>query len=142
EVAWKGDPKKTSFDSVFGAPFAEGDVIYGSNSDGELVCIKAATGERLWQTVAPTGKKARSADIFLVKNGDRFFLWTEKGHLILPKLSPKGYEEIGRAHLLDPTSTAFGREVLWCHPAFANRSVYVRNDRELLCVSLAADGPR
>ena len=138
EVAWKGDPKKTSFDSVFGSPFPEGDVFYGSNSEGELVCIRADTGERLWQTTAPTGKKLRSADIFLVKNGDRFFLWTEKGDLIIARLSPKGYQEISRAHLLDPTSTAFGRDVLWCHPAFANRSVYVRNDKELVCVSLAA----
>src|SRR5262249_2158339 len=138
EVAWKGDPRKTSFDSVFSSPFAEGDHIYGSNSDGELVCIKAETGERLWKSVEPNGRKARCADIFLVKNGDRFFLWTEKGDLIIVRLSPKGYEEVSRAHLLGPTSGTFGRDVLWCPPAFANRSVYVRNDKELICVSLAA----
>jgi hypothetical protein len=31
---------------------------------------------------------------------------------------------------------SFGRDVLWSHPAFANRSVYVRNDKEIICVSL------
>jgi len=39
--------------------------------------------------------------------------------------------------LLDPTSAAFGRDVLWSHPAFANRSIYLRNDKEIICVSLA-----
>ncbi len=143
EKAWIGDRGAgTSFDSVFGAPFAENGHIYGTSSDGELFCIKAETGERLWQTDKPNGKKFRSADVFLIKNGDRFFLWTEKGNLIIAKLSPKGYEEVSRTHLLDPTSAAFGRDVLWCHPAFANRCMYVRNDKELICVSLAADENR
>ncbi len=143
DVAWRGDPKTNSFDSVFGTPFVEDGYIYGTNSNGELVCLKAATGERLWHTLEPNrGKTARCADVFLVKNGDRFFLFTEKGDLIIAKLSPKGYQEISRAHLLDPTSAAFGRDVLWSHPAFANRSVHVRNDKEIICVSLAADGAR
>jgi outer membrane protein assembly factor BamB len=138
EVAWRGNVKKNSFDSVFGTPFVENGHVYGTSSDGELVCIKAETGERLWSTLEPNGgKKVRSADIFLVKNGDRFFLATEKGNLIIARLSPKGYEEISRAHLLDPTSAAFGREVVWSHPAFANRSVYARNDKEIVCFSLS-----
>jgi outer membrane protein assembly factor BamB len=75
--------------------------------------------------------------VFLVKNGDRFFLVNEKGDLIIARLSPNGYAEISRAHLLDPTSDAWGRKVLWSHPAFANRSAYMRNDQEIICVSLA-----
>ena len=31
-----------------------------------------------------------------------------------------------------------GRAVVWSHPAFANRCVYARNDKEIACVSLAA----
>jgi outer membrane protein assembly factor BamB len=136
EVAWKGD-RQTSFDSVFGTPFEQDGHVYGTASDGTLYCIKADTGERVWQTVQPNGRKAQSADVFIVKNGDRFFLWTEKGDLIIARLSPKGYEEIDRVHLLDPTSGTFGRDVLWMHPAFANRSIYVRNDKELVRYSLA-----
>jgi hypothetical protein len=30
--------------------------------------------------------------------------------------------------------------VLWSHPAFANRSIYARNDKEIIRVSLAAEG--
>ena len=56
---------------------------------------------------------------------------------ILVYLSPRGYDEVSRAHLIDPVNTDPGRGVVWTHPAFANRRVYVRNDRELICVDLA-----
>ena len=139
EEVWKADGK-TGFDAVFSTPTVEGDVIYGNTMHGELTCIKTENGERIWQSGKPNNdKKLGAADIFLVKNGDHFFLVTELGDLIIAKLTPKGYEELSRAHLLEPTSTAFGRSVVWSHPAFANRCAYMRNDKELICVSLAAD---
>jgi outer membrane protein assembly factor BamB len=125
--------------STMSTPFLEDGYIYGVCSYGQLRCLKAETGERVWETFAATtdGKPVRWANVFLVKNGDRFFLFNEKGDLIIAKLTPSGYEEISRAHLLDPTNTDPGRPVVWSHPAFANRSVYARNDREIVCVSLA-----
>jgi hypothetical protein len=30
--------------------------------------------------------------------------------------------------------------VNWSHPAYANRHIYARNDEEIICASLAADG--
>lgn len=141
EVVWEASAKtqKTrGMFSVFGTPFVEDGYIYGDSTDGKLVCIKADTGERVWDSLAPNnGKKAPSGDAFLVKNGDRFFVANEKGDLIIAKLSPKSYEEVSRAHLLEPTSQGFGREVVWSHPAFANRCAYMRNDKEIICVSLA-----
>jgi outer membrane protein assembly factor BamB len=142
KLAWKGS-KTTSFDSVFGTPYALGDVIYGTSSDGELCCIEAETGKRLWTTLEPNRdrKPIRSADVFIVKlgdQGDRFFLYNDLGDLIIADMTPKGYKQIDKAHLLDTTTKAFNREVLWSHPAFANRSAYLRNDKEIICVSLAA----
>jgi outer membrane protein assembly factor BamB len=140
-VAWRGD-RKAGICSVFSTPQFDAGHLYGVTSGGRLCCVNAATGARLWETLEPHGKKPEaSAECFLVKNGDRYFLANEKGDLILARLSPKGYEEISRAHLLNPssqgTSTGFRRDVLWSHPAFANRCVYMRNDEELICVSLA-----
>jgi outer membrane protein assembly factor BamB len=40
--------------------------------------------------------------------------------------------------LLDTIENTRGRDVLWCHPAFANRCAYMHNGKELICVSLAA----
>jgi outer membrane protein assembly factor BamB len=111
-------------------------------SYAQLRCLKADTGERLWETfAATTGKAERWGNAFLVPQDDRCFLFNEKGDLVIARLTPAGYQELGRAHLLDPTNTAAGRDVLWSHPAFANRHVYARNDREILCASLAAPEP-
>jgi hypothetical protein len=106
--------------------------------------LNASTGERVWETFAATtdGEPIRWANAFLVKHQDRFFLANEKGDLILAKLSPNGYEEISRSNLLKPTNSAAGRDVVWSHPAFAHRNVYMRNDQEILCASLADDQPR
>ena len=73
-----------------------------------------------------------------MKNGSRFFLFGEKGDLAIAQLSSKGYEEIGRAHLIDPANHDPGRPVVWSHPAFAGRRIYVRNDGEIICFDLAA----
>jgi hypothetical protein len=105
-----------------------------------LRCLNAQTGERLWQTLnatTPDGKEMRWANAFIVKNQDRFFLFNEKGDLIIAHLSPKGYEEISRAHVIDPVNRDPGRLVVWSHPAFAHRRMFVRNDQEIVCVDLA-----
>jgi outer membrane protein assembly factor BamB len=136
---WRGEPK-TALYSVNSTPFIDGDVMYGVDMTGELRAVKLSTGERLWQTYAPVAggdRPTQTGTAFLVKNGDRYFIFNEKGELIIAKLSPKGYEEVSRAHLLDPTSTAWGRTLIWSHPAFADKCVFARNDREIVCASLA-----
>jgi len=134
------EKETTHLNAVMCTPYLENGYIYGVCSYGQLRCLKAETGERVWETFQATtsGEPVRWANAFIVKNGDRFFLFNEKGDLIIAHLSPKGYEEISRAHLLEPTNTAAGRDVLWSHPAFANRHMYARNDKELICVDLAA----
>jgi len=124
--------------SVMSTPVLENGYIYGSCSYGQFRCLKADTGERLWETFEPTtGKSVRWGNAFLVKNGDRYFLFNEKGDLIIAKVTPEKYEEVSRAHLLEPTNNDRGGAVVGSHPAFANRCVYARNDREIICVSLA-----
>lgn len=127
--------------SIMPTPIVKGGHIYGICSYGELRCLDLATGKRVWSTHAATGGKSlRWANAFLVEQGDRFVLFNEHGDLILAKLSPKGYEEISRANILSPTNTMAapaGRRVVWSHPAFADRSVFARNDEEIVRVSLS-----
>ncbi len=142
-VAWRtskmSERDTTHLNCTMNTPFIEDGHIYGACSYGQYRCIRADTGERQWETFAPTSSKSeRWGNCFTVKNGVRFFLFSEKGDLIIANLSPTGYQEISRAHLLDPVNTDPGRSVVWSHPAFANRRVYVRNDQELICVDLAA----
>ena len=77
----------------------------------------------------------------MVQNGDLTWMFNELGELIIARLTPAGYEELSRAKLIDPTTNQLdrrGRGVCWAHPAFANRCVFARNDRQLVCASLAA----
>jgi outer membrane protein assembly factor BamB len=130
----------TELHSTLSTPFLQDGYIYGVCSYGQLRGLKAATGERVWETLSATtadGKEMRWANAFIVKNQDRFFLFNEKGDLIIARLTPKGYEEISRAHVIEPANRDVGRPVVWSHPAFANRRMYARNDQEIICVDLA-----
>lgn len=134
---WTGTTK-TGLYPVNCQPHVEGDLVYGICQNGELRCVDLKTGKRLWETLDPVGGKAgECTTAIMVKNGDRFFLFTEKGEIRIAKLSPKGYEELGRAKVIDPTGTCGGRDVVFNAPAYANKCMYVRNDKELICVSLA-----
>jgi outer membrane protein assembly factor BamB len=147
KVVWKGksnseQPDRTDgLHSIIPTPVIKDGYIYGVCSYGELRCLNARTGERLWMTRQPTtgGEPVRWANAFLIPQGDRFFLPNEKGDLIIARLTPKGYEEISRARILEPTNVMAGRPVVWSHPAFANKCMYARNDKEIVCVSLAAE---
>jgi hypothetical protein len=113
--------------------------IYGVCNAGELRCVNAATGERVWETYAATdGKHAFLAHAFVIEHENRFLIFNDHGDLIIANLSPKGYEEISRAKIIEPTIVKRGRLAAWAYPAFANKCIYVRNDKEIVCLSLAA----
>ena len=144
-VLWRGksnsERNTDGLHSIIPTPVIDAGYIYGVCSYGQLRCLRADTGERVWETFAATtgDKPVRWANTFLIKHEGRYFLPNENGELIIARLSPKGYDEISRAKLLEPTNTDPGRPVVWSHPAFANRSIYARNDKELVCVSLVAE---
>ncbi|QDT53094.1 outer membrane biogenesis protein BamB [Caulifigura coniformis] len=124
--------------SIMPTPWFDGGLIFGIDSYGELRCLDAANGDRLWMTYDATGGKSdRWANAFLVKHDDRFFIPNEKGDLIVARLDRDGYHELSRAHLIEPTGSAQQRKIVWSHPAFANRSIYLRNDEEIVSASLA-----
>jgi outer membrane protein assembly factor BamB len=138
-------PKARGVYPVNMTPLIDGGTIYGVDQPGMLRAVELETGKKLWFTHKPVigreededFKGAGSGTAFLVKNDDRYFLFAETGELVIAKLSPKGYEEVSRAKLIEQTGAAFGRKLVWSHPAFANKCVFVRNDKELACFSLA-----
>lgn len=74
------------------------------------------------------------------RNEDRVWLFNERGELIIGRFTPEGFHEVSRAKLLDPTMEQLRRRdgVTWSHPAFAQRHVFARNDKELVCADLSA----
>lgn len=140
KIGGKSERNTASLHAVMCTPVIADDFVYGVCSYGQLRCLKAQTGQRVWETFAATTGDAgqtRWANAFIVAQADRYFLFNETGDLIIARLSPAGYQEISRVHLLDPTNLDPGRPVVWSQPAFANRSIYARNDREIVCASLA-----
>ena len=145
---WQGGSKSEMSDQSDGlhalitTPIIEGDHVYGVCSYGQLRCLDAKTGKRVWETFDMT-EFARWASAFMVKNGDRYFVNNDKGDLIIARFTPQGYVEIDRTRLLEATSnSAFGRTrrnarpVNWSHPAYANQHIFARNDKEIVSVSL------
>lgn len=115
----------------------QGEYIYTARGLGELVCLEAATGRQIWSTNSVTGTK-NGASINITPQGDGVFLFTDEGNLIRAQLSPRGYREISRSHLIDPTWPFGQTKFVYAPPAFANRHVFARSEAEVVCASLEA----
>lgn len=134
---WK-DKKDLGIGALNVQPMLDGSTMYGFDHDGLLMACELPSGKRLWETDAVVGAAKNSDTAFMVKNGDRYFFFTERGDLVIAKLSPEKYEEIDRAKaIIEPTGVAFGRKVVWSAPAFAGKKMIVRNDKELVSFDLA-----
>jgi outer membrane protein assembly factor BamB len=120
-------------------PLLQGEHVYSLNPAGSLVCLETESGRQLWETDQVTRpKKGSSACMHMTVNGSSVFIYNEVGELILAHLSPRGYEEISRTTLVPPTYSFGGNKLTWAAPSFANRHVYARNEKELVCASLSA----
>jgi outer membrane protein assembly factor BamB len=149
-MIWRGasdsETKPDGLHALIATPVIEGDHIYGVCGYGQFRCLRASDGKQVWETQAVTGEKARWAVAHIVRNGGRYFINNDKGELIIARMSPAGYEEISRTRLIEPTSNPGNRReagaVNWTHPAYANRHIVTRNDRELIRASLEGGSGR
>ena len=137
-LAWKGNRNK-GMDGVMNTPFLQDGCIYGCGNGGRYVCADLDDGQQRWTTyqAASSQRPIQWGNVFTVKHADRFFLFNDKGELIIARMNPGGYQELGKTRIIEPTHQVGRRKLVWTHPAFANRSIYVRNDREIRCYSLA-----
>lgn len=147
-MAWKSkidsEIDGDTLNAVLATPIIQGDYVYGLCSYGQLRALKLSTGERVWESLALTQEKARWSTGHMVVNGDRIFINTDRGDLVIAKFTPEGYQEISRTFLIKPTTPPGNRRKLtfvnWSHPAYANKHIYARNDEEIIAASLAAPG--
>jgi outer membrane protein assembly factor BamB len=137
EVVWQ-NKKGFGVSPINVQPFVIDGVLYGYDDSGVMYAVEIPSGKRLWDGPGPVGGEPKGSETaFMVKQGDRFFFFSETGHLVIGKLTPKGYEEIDRAKVLEQTNAAFGRKVVWCAPAYADKKAFIRNDKEIICLDLA-----
>lgn len=88
-----------------------------------LRCVDPKTGKELWQK-SGIGKYHAA----LLRTGnDKLLLLDDAGNLLLLEPNPQAYRELARAKVCGPT---------WAHPAAADGLLYIRDDKELICVRL------
>ena len=140
---WRGTPKNSVYSANATALFVDG-VLYGSDCNiGALMAVDGTTGERLWQTFEATlpseKRKAGHGTAFVTRVGDtdRYLIFGEAGQLMLANLTREKFESLGSFQAIEPTGEAFGRDVVWSHPAYAGRTAFIRNDKEIVAVDLA-----
>lgn len=143
-VVWRAigtDEQKTaSLHSMIGTPIVDGKYVYGVDSYGEFRCLNAETGDRIWEDLSAV-PKARWSTIHMVKqaNTDKIWMFNERGELLIANLSPTGLKILDRCQLIEPTKAQLPQRggVCWSHPAFAEKSIFIRNDNRIVRASLA-----
>jgi outer membrane protein assembly factor BamB len=123
EQAWK-NPALTCY---FSTPVPVGEQVYMINGslDGSasLRCVETKSGKILW-----TKTKIGKYHAALIRTGDDMLLMLDdSGFLTLIQPDPAGYKELARSKICGET---------WAHPAIANGRLYVRDNKELICIGL------
>lgn len=148
-LLWQ-DQRQSALSAVNVQPFVADGIMYGFDQSGWMHAVDFASGKRLWQTTEPIdgGRPGKSATAFIIRQqaepesqtslADRYWLFNERGELLIANLTPEGYHEIDRAKVIQPTNSAYGREVVWSAPAWSDGQVFLRNDQEVICVELRA----
>lgn len=126
EAAWKS----SKLNCYFSTPVAAGKghlyMLNGKlsiNPTITLRCVETATGKIKWER-ENVGKYhaalVRTAD-------DHLLMLDDDGRLTLFAADPAGYKELAKSKVCGPT---------WAHPALAGGKVYLRDEKELMCIPL------
>lgn len=151
ESVWIGNPRNAVYPVNSPIVFTEEAIYSVDSGTGAMISVNPKDGSRFWETAEPVledpSRRGRHGTAFLIrhKNSNTYYILNEIGDLILAELSPSGYKELGRTHVIDPTnSTNAGgtRNVMWSHPAFAGKTLFVRNEKKIIAVDLDATSYR
>lgn len=116
EQVWKNE----KMENYISTSVITGGHIYGFHNS-ILKCIDVATGKERWK------KRGFGAGNLIVADGHLIILG-DKGKLGLVEVAPEAYTEKSTAKVLK------GR--CWTAPALANGKLYIRNEKELVCLDL------
>jgi outer membrane protein assembly factor BamB len=119
--AWRNEDVSMYMSS----PAVNGTTLFGlsNRNRGQFFAIDIATGKTLWTT---KGREAENASI--VRAGDYLLLATTNSELIVARASAARYEEVKRYVVAD--------SAMWAHPAFAGRTIIVKDANKLIAWAL------
>lgn len=137
ERAGESERNTDALHCIISTPVIQDGYVYGIDSYGEFRCLELMTGDRVWtdSTLVPYG---RWANAHFVEQGDKVWAFNELGELILGKVSPEGFTDLGRVQLVKPVRVSPNPRggVNWAFPAFAGKKIYARSDAKLVCFEL------
>ncbi len=117
EEIWKSKAMK----NVINSSVFYGKHIYGFDNN-VLACVDALTGEKKWRIRGFQRGSLIAADGHLIVLGER-------GKLSLVEASPVKFKEISSVQILDG--------ICWTNPSLANGKLYLRNQKEIVCLNLS-----
>jgi len=122
-VAWTSKPAAINCSS----PVWVGSYLYGIGPSKKLECVDLRTGGVAWTERNPAPEPLRADWAAFLVMGQRVLMLADNGWLVLFEADPGAFRPVGKLKVCGPN---------WCHPAYADGRLYVRDDKELLCVPL------
>lgn len=126
---WNSPGKDSVLRAEWQTPIlGSGGLLFGLDNIGNagpitnLVCVRATDGEQLWI-------QKRFGKGNLVAADGKLFMTTMRGEVVIGKADSNGYQETARATVIGMTRQA---------PSIANGMLYVRDDREVVCIDVRA----
>jgi outer membrane protein assembly factor BamB len=129
EPLWKNE----KLSCYFSTPVVVGEHVYMVNSAGQLLkptivlrCVELKTGKVLWEK--PLTARYHAAAVRCGPAGkERLLLLDDNGNLALLEPNPTEYKELVKTRVCGET---------WAHPAVVDGKVYLRDDKNLICLPL------
>lgn len=111
----------------FSSPVRIGEHLYGLVGK-RVVCVDIATGKAFWQHEGNVSTSPDKAFAAFIAADDKVLMFNDGGELLLFAANPKEYQELGRMQVCGKS---------WCHPAYVDGRIVVRDAKQLLCVEIA-----
>src|SRR6185503_9905212 len=112
ELLWQrtgvSERKTDALHSIIMTPFIRDGHVYGIDSYGEMRCLNLANGDRVWEDTSLLAN-GRWATAYFVQQGDRTWITTEKGEIVIARLTPRGFQRLSSAQFITPETTLRGR---------------------------------
>ena len=123
---WSSLGKDSQLRAEWQTPVIHDDHLYGLDNSGSagpitnLVCIRLKDRKTMWQ-------KARFGKSNLILADGKLFMTTMNGEVVIVEASPKAFNELGRATIMETTRQA---------PSLSNGYLFVRDDKEVICIDV------
>lgn len=128
ESVWSSLGKDSQLRAEWQTPVIHDGHLYGLDNQGgagpitNLVCVRLKDHKTMWQ-------KNRFGKSNLILADGKLFLTTMEGEVVIVEATPKEFRELGRATVMETTRQA---------PALANGQLFVRDNKEVLCIDVKA----